>query len=176
VADLVLAEHRADLRPVGVDERRDREASVAEPAVVGEGGTQVADADDDDRPVLGETQLAAHLVEQELDVVAHASGAVGTQVRQVLADLGGVDPGHLGQALRRDRGGLLGVEVHEGPQVDGQPGHRGLGDTSPGAVHTPTLPTTFIRSQSHEGRPNRATRQCESADPAPRGERPTLSP
>ena len=77
--------------------------AVAEPAVVGEGLPEVADADDDDRPVLGEAELAAHLEQQVLDVVADAPGAVGAEVREVLADLGGVDAGQLGQPLRRDR-------------------------------------------------------------------------
>ena len=60
----------ADLRGVGVDQRGDREAPLAEPAVVGEGLAEVAGADDDDRPVVGEAELAAHLEQEVLDVVA----------------------------------------------------------------------------------------------------------
>ena len=59
--------------------------------------------DDRDRPVVGEAELAGDLVEQVLDVVADAPGAVGAEVREVLADLGRVDAGQLGQALRGDR-------------------------------------------------------------------------
>ena len=72
-------------------------------------------------------ELAAHLEEQVLDVVADAAGAVGAEVREVLADLGGVDPGQLGQSLRRDRGRGP-VELEQAAQVHRQPGDRGLGD------------------------------------------------
>ena len=161
----VLAQQGADLGVVGVDEGGDGEAPLAEPAVVGQGGTQVADADDDDRPVLGEAQLPAHLEQQVLDVVADAPGAVGPEIGEVLAHLGGVDPGQLGQALRRDRGGLLGVHLDEGAEVDGQPGHRGLGYASAGPVHTHTLPTTFLCSQS----------RARARFWTPRQRRPTLS-
>ena len=69
----------ADLRRVGVDQRGDGEAPLGEPAVVGERLAEVADADDDDRPVLGEAELAAHLEQEVLDVVADAAGAVGAR-------------------------------------------------------------------------------------------------
>jgi hypothetical protein len=67
---------------------------------------QVADADDDDGPVVGEPELAAHLEQQVLDVVADAAGAVGPEVGEVLAHLGGVHAGQLGEALGGDGGGL----------------------------------------------------------------------
>ena len=40
------------------------EAPLAEPAVVGERLAEVAGADDDDGPVVGEAELAADLVEE----------------------------------------------------------------------------------------------------------------
>ena len=52
----------ADARGVGVDERGDAEAARGEAAVVGERVAEVADADDDDGPVLGEAELAGDLV------------------------------------------------------------------------------------------------------------------
>ena len=104
-------------------------AATAEPAlgeapVVRQRVPEVADADDDDRPVLGEPQLAADLVDQVRDVVAHAAGAVGAEVREVLADLRRVHAGGLGQRLGGDRGGALLREVDEAAQVDGQPRRR----------------------------------------------------
>ena len=69
----------ADLGRVGVDERGDREAALGEPAVVGEGAAEVAGPDDGDGPVVGEAELAAHLEQQVLDVVADAPGAVGAR-------------------------------------------------------------------------------------------------
>ena len=68
-----------DLARVGVDERDDPEAAGAEAAVVGERLAEVADADDRDRPVVGEAELAGDLVEQVLDVVPDAAGAVGAR-------------------------------------------------------------------------------------------------
>ena len=88
---------------IGVDQRHDPEAAGAEAPVVRERLAEVADADDGDRPVVGEAELAGDLVEQVLDVVPDAPGAVGAEVREVLADLGRVDAGQLGQALRGDR-------------------------------------------------------------------------
>ena len=70
----------ADLGRVHVDQRRHGEAALAEPAVVGEGLSEVAGPDDDDGPVTGEAQLAADLVQQVLDVVADAAGAVAAEV------------------------------------------------------------------------------------------------
>ena len=46
----------------------------AEAAVAGEGLAEVAGADDDDGPVVGEPELAAHLVDEVLDLVADARG------------------------------------------------------------------------------------------------------
>ena len=70
---------------------------------------------------------------QVLDVVADAPGAVGAEVGEVLAHLGRVDAGHLGQPLGRD-GGRLGVDhLEQAAEVDGQAGDGGLGDAAAGA-------------------------------------------
>ena len=118
----------ADHVRVGVEQRGDREAPLAEAAVVGEGLAEVAEPDDGDRPVLGEAELAAHLEEEVLDVVAHAAGAVGPEVGEVLAHLGGVHAGQLGEPLGADGGepGVLALE--QAAQVERQPGDGGLGD------------------------------------------------
>ena len=105
----------ADLLGVGVDDGDDPVAAGAEAPVVGEGVAEVPDADDGDGPVVGEAQLARDLVEQVVDVVADAAGAVGAEVREVLADLGRVDARQLGQPLRRDRADLLVGASRAGP-------------------------------------------------------------
>ena len=84
---------------VGVEQRDDPEAADAEAGVVGERVAEVADADDDDRPVLGHADLAGDLVAQVVDVVADAAGAVGAEVGEVLAQLGAVDAGRGGELL-----------------------------------------------------------------------------
>ena len=93
--------HRADLGGVDVDDAGDREAALAEAAVAGEGLAEVAGADDHDGPVVGQAELAADLVDEVLDLVADAAGAVAAEVAEVLADLGGVDAGEVGELLGR---------------------------------------------------------------------------
>ena len=84
---------------VGVEQRDDAEAAAAEAGVVGQRVAEVADADDDDGPVLGHADLAGDLVAQVVDVVADAAGAVGAEVGEVLAQLGAVDAGRGGELL-----------------------------------------------------------------------------
>src|SRR5262249_58525606 len=50
------------------------------PAIVGQRPAEVPGSDDDYRPVLGEPELTRHLVDQVVDVVADAAGAVRAQV------------------------------------------------------------------------------------------------
>ena len=83
---------------------------------------------------------AGDLVQEVVDVVADAAGAVGAEVRQVLADLGRVDAGQLGQALRGDRGDLVLGGLEEGPVVERQAGDRRLGDSTPSVWAHQTLP------------------------------------
>ena len=129
--DLVLAVG------VGVEQRHDAEAAAAEAGVVGEGVAEVADADDDDRPVLGHADLAGDLVAQVVDVVADPAGAVAAEVGEVLAELGAVDAGGLGEVLAGARGDAGVGERDQGPQVDGQPGDRGLGNVPGGLAGSP---------------------------------------
>ena len=149
----------ADLRPTLPGSASTRAATGKprswKPRVVGEGLAQVADADDDDRPVVGEAELAAHLEQQVLDVVADAPGAVGAEVGEVLAHLGGVDAGQLGQPLGRDRGRPVVGHLEQAAQVDGQPGDRGLGDLRacrlpPFAIRPAAYRRLFTRSQGHD--------------------------
>ena len=128
VADGETSNDLVDASRVGVEQGGDVEAARREPAVVGERVAKVADADDDDRPVLGEAELAGDLVHEVVDVVADAAGAVRTEVGQVLAQLRRADAGSGRQILRGDGGDAVVLQSGQRPQVDGQPRHRGLGD------------------------------------------------
>ena len=124
---------------VGVEQGDDAEAAAAEAGVVGQRVAEVADADDDDGPVLGHADLAGDLVAQVVDVVPDAAGAVAAEVGEVLAELGAVDAGGGGELLARAGGGAALGQRGERPQVDGQSGHGRLGDV-PGAVAGRALP------------------------------------
>ena len=119
---------------VGVEQGDDPEAAGGEAGVVGQGVTEVPDADDDDRPVLGDADLAGDLVAEVLHVVADAAGAVGAEVGEVLAQLGAVDPGGRGQLLAGAGADAALGEGDQGPQVDRQPGDGGLGDSAVGGL------------------------------------------
>ena len=117
VADANTAEHRADLCLVDVDDACDGKAALAETAVAGEGLAEVAGADDDDGPVVGQAELAADLVHEIRDFVADTAGAVAAEVAEVFAHLGGVDAAQFGQALGRDAVDALVALLGEDPQV-----------------------------------------------------------
>ena len=168
VADAHAAEHGADLGLVDVDDAGDREAALAEPAVAGEGLAEVAGADDDDRPVVGQAELAADLVHEVGDLVADPAGAVAAEVGEVLADLGGVDPAELGQAVRRDAVDAVVGLLAEDPQVDRQAGDGGLGDAAAGSFgghNGAHVRHSCTRSQSGTGRSHvtRHDRLCVGA-------------
>ena len=155
VTDAHAPDHRADLGGVDVDDATDREPSIAEPVVAGERLAEVAGADDDDGPVVGEAEFATDLVHEEVDVVAHAPRAVAAEVAQVLADLGRVHAAELGELLGRDRRDALLELVGEDAQVHRQTGHRGLGDPSSHSIacHAPTtLGASCTLSQSRAWR------------------------
>src|ERR1700743_893709 len=115
---------------VAVENRLDAEPPGEKSAVVRQGAAEVTGADDYHRPVLRQPQGPGDLIHQILHVVAYAPDAVRPQVAQVLAELGRVDAGRPGELVAGDGGhAALGQRV-EGTQVDGQPGHRGLGDAA----------------------------------------------
>jgi hypothetical protein len=91
---------------------------------------EVPDADDDDRPVLGEPDLAGDLVTQVVDVIADPAGAVGAELGQVLAQLGRVDPCRLGEILAGAGAGAGFGEGGQRAKVDRQPGDGGLRDVA----------------------------------------------
>ena len=66
------------------------EPLLAESVVVGQGCTQVADPDYDDREIPGQPQSHTDLLAQLGAVVADPPYTVSTEERHILADLGGV--------------------------------------------------------------------------------------
>ena len=138
MADAHPAEHRADLGLVDVDDAGDGKAALAETAVAGEGLAEVAGADDDDRPVVGEAELAADLVDEIRDLVADAARAVAAEVAQVLANLRGVDAAQFGEPLGRDAVDAFVALLGEDSQVDGKPGNGGIWDASASAFGSHT--------------------------------------
>src|ERR1019366_4968971 len=105
-----------------------RNPREANPAVMAQGTTQIAGADDDDRPVLGQAEFPGDLVHQVLNVVTHAPGAVGAQLRQVLTELGRVHPRRGGEFLARHGGDLTVGQRVQRPEVDRQTGDSRLRD------------------------------------------------
>ena len=66
----------ADPGRVGVEQRGDAEAAAGEAGVAGQRVAEVTDADQGDRPALGQAEDVLDLVDQQRDVVADAPGAV----------------------------------------------------------------------------------------------------
>jgi hypothetical protein len=122
VVDGELVQLLADLVAVGVEQGGDAEAALGEAPVVGQGAAEVADPDDRHRPVLLQAELAADLVDEVLDVVADAPGAVGAEVGQVLAYLGRVHPGGVGELVGGDPVGAPLRHVDQAAEVHGQAG------------------------------------------------------
>ena len=98
-AHAYATDHGVDLGGIDVDDAGDRESALVEAAVPGERLAEVAGADDHDRPFVFETELTPDLVHEVVDLVADATRAVAAEVRQVLADLGGVDTGQFGETV-----------------------------------------------------------------------------
>ncbi len=118
---------------VGVEQGHHAEPAAAEAGVVGQRVAEVADADDDHRPVLGHADLAGDLVAQVVDVVADSAGAVGAEVGEVLAQLGAVDAGCGREVLAGAGGDAWSASATQRAKVDGQTRDGGLGDV-PGAL------------------------------------------
>ena len=132
--DLHVADLLADPSRVAVEQGRDLEAARGEARVVGQRVTEVSDPDDDDRPVLGEADLAGDLVAQVVDVVPDPSGAVGAEVGEVLAQLRGVDAGGAREVLAAGGGDVAVGQGGERAQVDRKPRDGGFGDAALGPL------------------------------------------
>jgi putative heme-binding domain-containing protein len=88
---------------------------------------EVPDADDQDRPVLGETDLTGDLVLQELDLIPDTPGAVRTEIGKIFAQLRRIDTRRLSEFVRGDGGHAALGQGRQGTQIQRQPRHRCLG-------------------------------------------------
>ena len=93
----------ADFRAEVVEEGQDLEAFLAEPGVVGQRQPEIAGADDRDAQLAIEAENLAQVTLEIADVVADAADAELAEVRQVLANLRGVQVELLGERLRGNR-------------------------------------------------------------------------
>src|SRR5258708_2712266 len=84
-ADSMPGDDGADYRWIAVKQGSDGDPGGGEAAVISQGAAEVSGADDQYRPVLGQAEFPGHLVDQVVNVVANAAGAVRTQVRKILA-------------------------------------------------------------------------------------------
>ena len=102
--------------------------SWRKPGIVGEREAEVAGAHDRDAQLAIEAEDLPQVAPQILDVVADAADAELAEVREVLADLRGVEVELLGERLRRDGLDAGGFERVEAAQVDRQAVGGELGD------------------------------------------------
>ena len=100
-----------------------------ETGVVGQRSAEIAEAHDDHRPVVSGADDAADLKPQVLHVVADPAGAVGAQVRQVLAELSRVHARRLSEGTAADGVDLLLGQLVECSKVDRQPGDGRVRDS-----------------------------------------------
>ena len=107
-----------------------------------------------DREPAGQPEGVLDPLDQHGHVVADAAGPVRAEVGQVLAQVRRVDPGGGGQLLGRHGDHALLGQPGQHPQVDRQPGDRGLG-------HDPVAPAHVAR------RPGRQRRAHRPADHRP---------
>ena len=104
-------------------------------------------------------ELAVDLLDQEGDVVAGTPGAERAEQRQVLAHLGRVDLGGRAQQLGGDGRRARPQQLLEDPLVDGEAGHRGLGDASArGAGDRRAVARCWVAEVARHGQDRRAER------------------
>ena len=106
----------------------DLEAFLAEARIVGERQPEIAGAHDRDAQLAVEAEDLPQMPLQIADVVADAADAELAEIREVLADLRGVQMELLGERLRRDRPHAGAVERVQAAQIDRQTVGRELRD------------------------------------------------
>src|SRR5262245_13656105 len=111
-----------------VEERGNLETLLTEPRVVGERQSEVARADDRDSQFAVQAKDLPQMPAQVADVIADAADAEFAEIREVLADLGGVEVKALGEPLGRDGLHAGGLELVQAPQVHREPVCRELRD------------------------------------------------
>ena len=115
-----IADLGADLARVAVEERRDHETSRPQAVVLGDRRSQVSGADDRDALHVVGAEDVLDAVGEQLDVVADSALAELAEVREIAADLSGVDLGHLGEPRRGDRLTAVFAQVEQRVEIGGQ--------------------------------------------------------
>src|SRR5678815_3565604 len=110
----------ADLLVGRIEKCRDLEPFLTKPWVIGQRETEIAGTHDGHPQMAIEAENLPEVPAQFLDVVTDTSDAELAKVRQILANLRGVEMELLGQGLRGDGLRAAGVELVETPQVDRQ--------------------------------------------------------
>src|SRR5215203_367550 len=110
----------ADLLVGGVEERGDLETFLTKPRVIGQREAEIACAHDGHPQMAIEAENLPEVAAQFLDVVTDAPDTELAEVRQILANLRGVEMKLLGQGLGGDGLCAGSVELVETPQVDRQ--------------------------------------------------------
>src|SRR5262245_14246084 len=138
VADQEVADARAHLVRVGVEDRGDPEPVVGEDPGAGDRLAEVARAEQGDVVLPRGAQDLPDLADQQVDVVADAALAELAESGQVPADLSRVDVRVLGDRLRGDGGLPHLLRLRQHLQVSGQP--RGDPKREPILSHGPLVP------------------------------------
>src|SRR5205814_1340034 len=110
-------ERLPDLVRVGVVGGEDVEAALAEPAIGHERRPDLAGPDDDDLPLLAESEDLPQTAGELGHRVAQPALAEGPEEGQVLPDLGGRGPTPPGQLIAGDGGEPSRLEILQKPQV-----------------------------------------------------------
>src|SRR4029453_12976179 len=153
-----------DLFVCGIEQRRDLESLLTESRVIAEAKTKVAGPHDRDTQVSIETEDLAQMATQILDVIAHTAHTELAEVREVLANLRGIELVPFRQRLRRDGLYSGGIELVEAPEVHRQAigrEFRHLFGCLPALVHPIHKVQCYHLAPWHRRRrigPNRTTR------------------
>ncbi len=111
----------SDLARERVEQRRNLKAFLLKPGIVGERETEVAGAEDGDLEPAIEAENLPQVLLEILDVVADAAHAELAEVRQVFANLRGVEMKLMREGLRRNGLHAVRIERVETSQIDGEP-------------------------------------------------------
>ena len=115
-----VSDSRSHLARIAVEERRHHEAARPQAVVLRDGRAQIARADDRDPLHVVRAEDVLDAIAEQLDVVADAPLAELPEVREVSANLRGVDLGHLGEPRRGDRLSALFAQVEQCVEVGRQ--------------------------------------------------------
>ncbi len=111
-----------------VEDADEAKPLVDETAIAGECGAEQACPDDHDVPGAVEPKAPVDLLNKPCDFVPDTARAKLAEIREVLADLGGVETDHGRQVARRDAHDALSIQLAQLAQVQGEARHSDRGD------------------------------------------------